>query len=292
MRCRSWCRLVNVEAGLTQIRVHELASELDVSTQQVRTILEDLGQKVRGPSTVIGISVAARVRGRLRLPKAPSAVGSAAPEDSTSPKPALATSSEHTNQEGLESLGSSISLAVTVTAQTAAPVATPPLSAADVQTSLFLPPVAPIATVTVARSTGAFVNPFTVPTVRHSRTSPPASLAATPRALQNRVPSIPPPLVIDVEPDFDTLWEARGISKSDQAKWLAGGLRPSEAELADRCQAAGISADELAGKLSGRTALQRLRDGEASTSVWARIRESEQQPRRAGTRLTGRFQLS
>lgn len=283
-----------MEADLTQIRVHELASELNISTQQVRTILEDLGQKVRGPSTVIGVSVAARVRGRLRPPKTQSVIGATALEDPASLVSATVVSprraDHHAAQGTFESLRCSIPVAGTVATST---VAMPLLTAVGGQQSLFLPPVVPLAPMTVARSTGAFGNPFTVPAPRQPRTAPLSAPVPAPRALSNRVPSIPPPpLVVEPEPDFDALWDSRGINKSEQAKWLAGGLRPSEAELADRCQAAGISADELTGKLSGRTALQRLRDGEASTSVWARIREAEQQPRRAGTKLTGRFQLS
>jgi hypothetical protein len=92
--------------------------------------------------------------------------------------------------------------------------------------------------------------------------------------------------------DHTAAWEQRGISEAGQQVWLESGLRPTEAELADRCQAVGITPSDLSMKLSGRTSLQRLRDGEATTSVWARIREAEQQPGRLGTKLTGRFQLS
>lgn len=288
--------------GLTQIRVHELASELNVSTQQVLTILVDLGHKVRGPSTVIGVSAAARVRGRFRLPKAPSGpsvVRAGEPTEGSHP-----AGSSVEVERSTPTPGSAVVMAPTVTASAVTapavtapavpvlPTAPVPGVAAGAGHSLFLPPVAPAGPVTVARSTGAFSNPFTVPAGRAPRPSHPAMHAVPqpPRSVANRVPPVPP--VTEPEPDFDALWEGRGISRSEKARWLAVGLRPSEAELADRCRAADIAPDELPARLSGRTALQRLRDGEASTSVWARIREAEQQPRRAGTKLTGRFQLS
>ncbi|MET3805796.1 hypothetical protein ABIB25_002800 [Nakamurella sp. UYEF19] len=109
----------------------------------------------------------------------------------------------------------------------------------------------------------------------------------------DRLAQVPPPVpIVAEEPDHEAAWEQRGISAEDREVWVAAGLRLTEADLADRCLSADITPAELSMKLSGRTTLQRLRDGEASTSVWARIREAEQQPRRAGTKLTGRFQLS
>ncbi len=242
--------------GLTQIRVHELASELNVSTQQVLSLLVDMGKRVRGPSTVIGVSDAAKVRSRFRASRVqgtafvPTGPGGG----------------------GAESPG--------VLSQ-----------------SLFLPPVAAVRAPTIAPSTAGFANPFAVPQAnRTPANSTPAgpSIPAVPSQLRGVVNGGPPAPQEPVasQPDHDAGWERRGISKANQELWCASGLRPAEAELADRCQAVGITPSDLSIKLSGRTGLQRLRDGEAITSVWARIREAEQQPGRAGTKLTGRFQLS
>lgn len=250
---------------MTQIRVHELASELDVSPQQILLSLEELGQKVRGPSTVLGVSAAARVRRLFRSVKSTTDTGEAEVE---------------------------------VPDEGQVPVSAPKgqMTAADQAGSLFLPPVAPAVVASAPRTTGAFANPFSVPAANPiaDRAAPrPPVPVSTPHAVANRVGPVPPvPLVIEPEPDNNLLWERRGISRRVQELWMANGLRSGEAELADRCQSAGIAPEELTVKLSGRTTLQRLRDGEAVTSVWARIREAEQQPRRAGTKLTGRFQLS
>ena len=246
--------------GLTQIRVHELASELNVSTQQVLSLLEDLGKKVRGPSTVIGVSDAAKVRARCRAPRTQAAV--------------------------LEPLAEAVG-----SGRPSGPDAPGVLSQ-----SLFLPPIAPVAAATIAPSNAAFANPFALPTagaaapVRTSEVSSPVPTQS--RGVVNRVAPVPPEPVVAEQFDHSAAWEQRGISEADQQVWLGSGLRPTEAELADRCQAVGITPSDLSMKLSGRTSLQRLRDGEATTSVWARIREAEQQPGRLGTKLTGRFQLS
>jgi len=266
---------------LTQIRVHELASELKVSTQEVQDILQDLGTKVRGPSTVIGDSAAGKVRIRLRAPKA----ASAEPRSST----VWAAPAELVP---VPVSGGAIPAARTV------PVAVPVVTqVAAFAPSLFLPPVAPPAAVTMPRSTGIFSNPFAVPVTQPSpaatRPVAAAALIAPRAAVSHRVPPVAPvpaqQLVIEEEPDWDAMWQSRDISKIDQESWIENGLRESEAELADRCLSAGIAPEDLGRKLSGRTTLQRLRDGEASMSVWARLREAEQQPRRAGTKLTGRF---
>ncbi len=295
--------------GLTQIRVHELASELNVSTHQVVSYLEDLGMKVRGPSTVIGVSAAAKVRGRFRSAK-PSDVGSGAAQPSVvAPAPDVGRDApaRHTAADAAGQTGNGAMVRVDDTASRhdgAADKHGPTYttgSAGSARTALapalFLPPVAAAAASSLPRSVGSFSSPFAVPTavqsVPNRSASRPAPLAAAPKALPRRVAPVPPAQQLaQPEPDFDALWESRGFAKADQQRWLEAGLRPAEAQLADRCQSAGIAPDELSRKLSGRTALQRLRDGEASTSVWARIREAEQQPRRAGTKLTGRFQLS
>src|ERR1700712_3032456 len=263
IQARAFAEPLMWRPGLTQIRVHELASELNVSTQQVMSLLADLGKKVRGPSTVVGASDAAKVRGRSRAPRSTDAVEPAA-----------------------EPAGG----------------ARTPQTAAVISQSLFLPPVAPPAQPVVAPSTAAFANPFAVPASTAAPTIPPqaappsqtAPRAAVPvdaRAVVNAAtPSLSEPVVVQI--DHDATWDLQGISKADRDAWCAAGMRPTEAELAGRCQSVGIAPSELSMKLSGRTSLQRLRDGEASTSVWARIREAEQQPGKAGTKLTGRFQLS
>ncbi len=251
---------------MTQIRVHELASELNVSTQQVMSLLEDLGKKVRGPSTVIGASDAAKVRARSRASKVQAAGPTAVAEPAGAGRPVVADAPGVLSQ------------------------------------SLFLPPVAPPTAPTVTRSTAAFANPFALPTAGAAAAPPtttaaPSAASAVPpvpaqsHGVVNRVAPEPTELVVE-QPDHAAGWERRGFSEAEQEVWRAGGLRPAEAELAGRCQAVGIAPSELSMKLSGRTSLQRLRDGEATTSVWARIREAEQQPGRAGTKLTGRFQLS
>ena len=280
IQARAFAEPLMWRPGLTQIRVHELASELNVSTQQVMSLLADLDKKVRGPSTVVGASDAAKVRGRSRAPRSTDAVEPAA-----------------------ESVGGSPA----------------PQTAALISQSLFLPPVAPPTQPVVAPSTAAFANPFAVPaaTPVPAATAVPASAPTAapiataippriapevqaasqaavpvyPRAVVNgAAPSLPEPVAVQV--DHDATWEQQGISKADREAWCAAGMRPTEAELAGRCHSVGIAPSELSMKLSGRTSLQRLRDGEATTSVWARIREAEQQPGKAGTKLTGRFQLS
>jgi hypothetical protein len=270
IQARAFAEPLMWRPGLTQIRVHELASELNVSTQQVMSLLADLGKKVRGPSTVVGASDAAKVRGRSRLPKSADPVEPASESPPTGPA------------------GGSRS----------------PQTAAVISQSLFLPPVAPPAQPVVAPSTAAFANPFAVPASTATpiaaaipaqatppQSAPRAAVPVNPRAVVNGVaPGLSEPVAVQV--DHDATWDLQGISKADREAWCAAGMRPTEAELAGRCQSVGIAPSELSMKLSGRTSLQRLRDGEASTSVWARIREAEQQPGKAGTKLTGRFQLS
>ncbi len=277
-------RAVDVEAGLTQIRVRELASELNVSTQEVLSFLEELGKKVRGPSTVIGVSAAAKIRGRFRLPR------------STSIQPAISASISGTGQSAAPTTPDQ-----QATSGVLPVVSRPAVSVRETQefgNSLFLPPVAPpIANVTPATAAGAFANPFAVPTAPFvspvtSRQVRPAAVPAQSRGPATRVAPAPPKIETEPEVNYDADWEARGISAADRESWQAAGLRPAEAGLVGLCNSAGIAASDLGTKLSGRTALQRLRDGEATTSVWARIREAEQQPRRTGTKLTGRFQLS
>ncbi len=272
--------------GLTQIRVHELASELNVSTHQVQSFLEDLGKKVRGPSTVIGVSAAAKVRGRFRLAKSVSETGS------DRNVAAITMSMDDTASTGAEPAAPT-PLTGPAKGGSAPTIAGPKASATQ---SLFLPPVAPTSPAPLARSTGAFANPFALPSALSSDRPAPRTPTSPPppRAVVNRVGPLPAvsPAAAEPEPNYDGMWQRRGFSRADQQEWMAGGMRAGEAELADRSRSAGIAPAELSNKLSGRTALQRLRDGEASTSVWARIREAEQQPRRAGTKLTGRFQLS
>ena len=252
---------------MTQIRVHELASELGVSTQQVLSVVEELGQKVRGPSTVIGVSVAAKVRSRCRASRS------------------------------IESLAPSTVPAVTSAPGTAtsAPVAVPVAEpAAAAPQSLFLPPVAPPAVPAYSAGAPTFANPFLLPdagpALRVQPPRPSAGPAGQRPAVHRALPQ--PELVADPVDDFDELWRGRGFDQAAQELWCQNGIRPRDAALADQCRSTGIAPDDLPRKLSGRTVLQRLRDGESTTSVWARIQEADQQPRRAGTKLTGRFQLS
>lgn len=266
---------------MTQIRVHELASELNVSTQQVLAILSEVGQKVRGPSTVIGVSAAAKIRARLRSERAGRA--GATPKSTSAAGSPISTTTE------VEESPIAVSGAA----------GAPPTAASNFAQSLFLPPVAPPTPAVAPLTVGAFANPFAVTTAMKS--APNRSIAAMPpepppthpvRGVVNRTAPVLPETVIEPEPNYDQDWQARGINAADRELWERAGLRPVEAAMADRCNSAGIAAADLSKKLSGRTALQRLREGEASTSVWARLREAEQQPRRVGTKLTGRFQLN
>ncbi len=186
--------------------------------------------------------------------------------------------------------------------------------------SLFLPPIAPPAQPVVAPSTAAFANPFAVPATTAVPASLPAPTATTAVPAPHPAPTataIPPQAAPPARPsgpvnsrvvldqgssevagtrrglrDHGAAWDLQRISKADREAWWAAGMRPNEAELAGRCHSVGITPADLSMRLSGRTSLQRLRDGEATTSVWARIREAEQQPGKSGTKLTGRFQLS
>ena len=94
------------------------------------------------------------------------------------------------------------------------------------------------------------------------------------------------PFAVTPEPDP---WAAAGFDPADRAQWVAAGLTNSDVDLATRCVSAGVTPAALSMNLSGRTGLNRLRDGEGPTSVWARVQEAGELPRR-GTRLSGRFQ--
>lgn len=261
-------RTVEVEAGLTHIRVHELASELSVGTHEVLSFVEELGKKVRGPSTVIGVSVAAKVRSRFRATRSPD-IGADRPA-ANAPRPVNTPPA----------------------ATTSRPPATSRPTAADGQ-SLFLPPVAAPTAAGFSAGTNPFVDPFAVPDAGPAFRAPaqrapaPAPRAELPRPLTAVLPVVAAPVE-----DFDGLWRHRGFDQEAQQLWCGSGIRPQDAALADQCRLIGIEPTDLPRKLSGRTVLQRLRDGESTTSVWARIQEAEQQPRRTGTKLTGRFQLS
>jgi len=264
---------------LTQIRVHELASELNVSTQEVLAILSEVGQKVRGPSTVIGVSAAAKIRARLRSERA-GQQAAAVPRSTSSARTSISTTTVVDEPPGAVRSASTV-------------------AANNLAQSLFLPPVAPPTPAAAPPTVGAFANPFAVATA--TKSAPNRPIAAMPseppathpvRGVVNRVAPVLAEPVVEPEPNYDEVWQARGINAADRESWERAGLHPAEAAMADRCNSAGIDPADLSQKLSGRTALQRLRDGEASTSVWARLREAEQQPRRVGTKLTGRFQLN
>lgn len=245
-----------------QIRVHELASELGVSTQQVLSFLEERGQRVRGPSAVVGASVAAKVRSRFRTARA----GGVAPVTSAPVRSAPM-----------------VAAAVAATAPTLLTTAAAP--------SLFLPPVSLPAASPIRPVAAAPADPFAIPGAGPAfRAGAPRPAATPPR--QREPQRVPTPEPSAPQENMDDLWRRRDFDQAAQQIWCDHGIRPQDAALADRCRSTGISPSDLPRKLSGRTVLQRLRDGESTTSVWARIQEAEQQPRRAGTKLTGRFQLS
>lgn len=85
-----------------------------------------------------------------------------------------------------------------------------------------------------------------------------------------------------------TDWHSRGITAEQRNAWLADGLRPTESTLAEQCADVGLEPGDLKLKLSGQSAIGRLRGGESAASVWARPQEGQAQQRGIG-RLKGRF---
>lgn len=99
------------------------------------------------------------------------------------------------------------------------------------------------------------------------------------------------PLPAPTPPDRKADWALRMLDDSDRVKWQQAGLLGHESGLAAACIDAGITPDLLRLRLSGASALERLRSGESTTQVWARIQETLEAPQRPG-RLTGRFSTS
>ena len=266
--------------GVSQIRVHELAGQLGVSTQDVLTSLRAEGRKVRGPSAVLAASVAAHVRRSFRRVNefGPSSRvdesrlerADAVPSDSVVHVPSLPSPlSDPTDTGyagGLPSHPAASDRNESVTVSAANPFLEPGAAAAAIVT--LLPAAAPVF------EPPARPRPPTVPTQR----------SAPPRAVPMPAAAVP-----DEPADFDQAWRDRGISELEQGVWVEAGLHPGESSLADKCLSADIAPADLRTRLSGRTVVQRLRDGESVTSVWARIQEAGQQQPRTGTRLTGRF---
>jgi hypothetical protein len=254
--CQESCDAKGYE--VSQVRVHQLAAELAVGPQEVIEFLASEGRRVRGPSAVLGDSLAAQVRRRFRAstprPKRPAAV---AAQNSSAPTPM----------------------------QSAASVTSPAHAAPPARAAQAAKPPAPPPRATPA----SLLNPFMVgsqgPAAHPPAPKPPAPKVQFPSLAPAAAPA-PAPAVPEVDQ-----WARRGIDPDEREAWVAAGLRPEEAGLADQCRIAGINPVDLQLRLSGRTAVHRLRGGESATSVWARIQDGEHHPRR-GTRLTGRFQLS
>ena len=260
--------------GVSQIRVHELAGQLGVSPQDVLSSLRAEGRKVRGPSAVLAASVAAHVRRSFRrtnesgpgsrvdeshperIGRVPSGIAGHAP---------FALSDGADDAAGLPFRAATPEKNEQLTVSAANPFLEPGAAATAVTP---LPPAAPVF------GPPARVRTATVPA---QRSAPP------------QVPVLSPAAPPDDPADLDQEWRDRGISELEQSVWVEAGLHPGESSLADRCLTADIAPADLKTRLSGRTTVQRLRDGESVTSVWARIQEAGQQQPRIGTRLTGRF---
>lgn len=263
---------------MSQIRVHELADQLDVEPQQIVSCLLEHGMRVRGPSTVLAESTAARVRRSLRgrslsddytesgiAPPRPSEL-SRRPEtgraDGSRPdRPVFDLTGEPMSRTEFASVSRSAHSPLFA-------FGAPPTSSDGAP--MFMTPAPPAPPSTAER-------PF-IPAPRR---------AADPKALSEfgaNAAAAPEP-----EPDHDADWRQRGLDTDEQRSWLRAGLRATESALAEQCRVADIEPSGLGGRLSGRTALQRLRDGESVMSVWARLQEARQQQPRSGTRLSGPF---
>ena len=66
---------MNRNQTASRIRIHELATELDASPDEILGFLREQGEKVRDRSTVIGLSVARTVRKRFGVQPTPPTVG-------------------------------------------------------------------------------------------------------------------------------------------------------------------------------------------------------------------------
>ncbi len=270
------------QTATSRIRIHELASELGTSPDEIVEFLREQGERVRDRSTVVGLSAARAVRrhfGRETAEPAWPAVDRPAPVDQR----AFAVSP------------------VQFSAPADVPITTPiPAVATDVPQ--FLPAYSPFAGAPAPVAVKAAEKGPDVPS---GRATPPSFFAAkSSRPTMNRsatrpgsrtVPANRGPVVAPSELpqtsdiSTDERWRRAGIDSDLQAQWTGAGLRATDAALAEQCTLMGIGPDDLDLRLAGRTTLQRLRDGEPVPSVWARLEEYRQQPARVGSRLTGRF---
>lgn len=225
----------------TRIRLRDLSDELGIDLDLATSLLQAActghggrpPRKPFGPSTVIGMSLAGRIRALAARP-------------STAGRPAKTGR-----------------LVVSTTA--AVPEPAPETLAAD-----------PSLTATL------FLAPGMKPAPVSRMPAPPVPAAAAPPTS-----TVEPEPTLEVptdEPD----WQRRGIDADQRDRWLLAGLKPTESVLAEQCLLAGIDPDQLARRVSGQTALSRLRGGEPATSVWARLQEGEDRGRGPG-RLQGRF---
>lgn len=228
--------LLGMTTPAIRLRLRDLADELGIDTAHATTLLRHAcaghagrpPRKPFGPSTVVGQSLAARVR---NLGRQPTTTVDNPPVGDRSP--AVSSDTDPTTRETAASPG------------------------------------------TLFQAPGARPVPAVVPA---AHPSPPVSVVD--RSLD--VEPSPEP------PNEHGEWARRGIEPVEQTEWVSAGLRPTESVLADHCRSAGIEPHHLDRRLSGQTALSRLRGGEPATSVWARIQEGEDRGRGPG-RLQGRF---
>ncbi|WP_196073083.1 translation initiation factor IF-2 N-terminal domain-containing protein [Nakamurella alba] len=273
----------------SRIRVHELAGELGLAPDAVLEFLSGIGVRVRGRSAVLGESMAAQVRRGLREHHEPEhRPDLPVTQAVTAPRTTPATADPDVLFLAPVSPAPSVRTPAAATPPTAAPQAAAPQAATS--------PTLHAADGTPHTRPIPAVRPATLPPANRPGGSRPEHQPERP-ARNRPVPRIPSPRTSPEndratapEVDHDPQWRRRGLTQDQQAEWLAAGLLPSEAGLADQCTVADIEPDDLRIVLSGRSALQRLRGGESATSVWARIQEGEQY-RRRGVRLSGRFQL-
>lgn len=115
-----------------------------------------------------------------------------------------------------------------------------------------------------------------------------SSLRRNPFQVTASSPKIIRPRPASMLPDRKADWAMQMLDDSDRVKWQQAGLLAHESGLAAACIDAGITPDLLPLRLSGASALERLRSGESTAQVWARIQETLETPQRPG-RLTGRF---
>lgn len=234
----------------TRFRLRDLAVELDLDTDDVIGLLQRAcsGHTGRAPRKPFGAStvVGQSLAGRIRTLNT-----RPAPAD-TSPAPA-----------------SSVISGPTGPSDATTPAPAPP----QATSSESVPPTA-----------GLFLSPGEQPVVNRMPAPRPAAPAIAPQHLEPAAALLTPPA--QDPPEHDLEWRRRGLSGEEQARWITAGLRPTEAVLAEQCRSAEIEPEQLSRRVSGQTALSRLRGGEPATSVWARLREGEDRGRGPG-RLKG-----